>query len=114
MNVRESYSPALEEGTLTSAPRIALIVGLLLTGLGLLAFFAFAEIQHAPAFTAAQADAAPGTVEDRSVTTLIPAFWGLPIVVCAVATLSADKITGRGFLLRVRSVVKFHTYYQGI
>ena len=83
MNVRESYSCALEQGTLTSViPLVVLAFGLLLTGLGLLAFFAFA------------------VGEDRSVTALIPAFWGLPIVVCAVATLVADRITGRGYIQR--------------
>ena len=63
-------------------PLVVLAFGLLLTGLGLLAFFAFAVGQ------------------DRSVTALIPAFWGLPIVVCAVATLLADRITGRGYIQR--------------
>ena len=62
-----------------AVPLVVLVFGLLLTGLGLIAYFAFA------------------TGENRSVTALIPLFWGLPICACAVFTLVADKSTSRGF-----------------
>ena len=55
-------------------PLIVFVFGLLLTGLGLLAYFAFA------------------VAEDRSWTALIPAFWGVPIMGCAIASLLAEKI----------------------
>ena len=49
-------------------PLIAFFIGLLLIGLGLLAYFGFA------------------TGEDRSWTALIPLFWGVPIVLCVFAS----------------------------
>ena len=55
-------------------PLIVFVAGLLLTGLGLLAYFAFA------------------TGEDRSMTALIPAFWGVPIMLCAFASLLTRSI----------------------
>ncbi len=55
-------------------PVIVFVAGLLLTGLGLLAYFAFA------------------TGEDRSMTALIPAFWGVPIMLCAFASLLTRSI----------------------
>ena len=48
-------------------PLIAFFFGLVLIGLGLLAYLGFA------------------TPEDRSWTALIPLFWGVPIVLCALA-----------------------------
>ena len=55
-------------------PLIVFVFGLLLTGLGLLAYFAFA------------------VAEDRSWTALIPAFWGVPIMICAIASLFAQNV----------------------
>ena len=55
-------------------PLIVFVFGLLLTGLGLLAYFAFA------------------VAEERSWTALIPAFWGVPIMGCAIASLMSEKI----------------------
>jgi hypothetical protein len=55
-------------------PLIVFVFGLLLTGLGLLAYFVFA------------------TPEDHSWTALIPAFWGVPIILCAIASLMSKKI----------------------
>ncbi len=55
-------------------PLIVFVSGLLLTGLGLLAYFAFA------------------TGEERSWTALIPAFWGVPIMLCAFASLLTRSI----------------------
>ena len=52
-------------------PLIVFVFGLLLTGLGLLAYFAFA------------------VAEDRSWTALIPAFWGVPI---ATWTRNVDRV----------------------
>ena len=60
-----------------AVPLVVLVFGLLLTGLGLIAYLAFA------------------TGENRSVTALIPLFWGLPICACAVLTLVADKSTSK-------------------
>ena len=62
-----------------AVPLVVLVFGLLLSALGLVAYFAFAG----------------GEGKERSVTALIPLFWGLPIVACAVATLLADNISGR-------------------
>lgn len=59
-----------------AVPLAAFVFGLLLAGLGLLAYFAFA------------------VGEDRSWTALIPALWGAPIMICAVAVLAAEMIPG--------------------
>lgn len=53
-------------------PLIAFFIGLLLIGLGLLAYLGFA------------------TAEDRSWTALIPLFWGIPIVLCALASVASE------------------------
>ena len=71
-----------------AVPLVVIVFGLLLTGLGLVAYFAFAG----------------GEGKGRSVTALIPLFWGLPIVACAVITLGADRSSSKGFLYSFRSV----------
>lgn len=55
-------------------PLIVFVAGLLLTGLGLLAYFAFA------------------TAEERHWTALFPTFWGVPIMGCAIASLLTRRI----------------------
>jgi len=82
-DVKETEESAFIPQTATGPPsksRIAVLLvvivfGLLLTCLGLVAYFAFAG----------------GEGKDRSVTALIPLFWGLPIGACAVITLGADR-----------------------
>ena len=55
-------------------PFIAFIGGILLVGLGLLAYLGFA------------------TAEDRSWTALIPAFWGIPIILAVIISIGGAKI----------------------
>ena len=50
-------------------PKLTIIIGLLLVFLGLIAYFLLA------------------TAEDRSVTALIPAFFGVPILLCGLGGL---------------------------
>ena len=74
----EATAPSTTKSRM-AVPLVVLVFGLLLSALGLVAYFAFAG----------------GEGKERSVTALIPLFWGLPIVACAVATLLADNISGR-------------------
>ena len=55
-------------------PLIVFVAGLLLTGLGLLAYFTFAS------------------PDERSWTALLPAVWGVPIMGAAIASLLTRKI----------------------
>ena len=55
-------------------PFIAFVAGILLIGLGLLAYFGFA------------------TAENRSWTALIPAGWGVPIVLAVIISIGGQKI----------------------
>ena len=55
-------------------PLIVFVSGLLLTALGLIAYFAFA------------------TGEERSLTAMIPAFWGVPIMAGGIASLLTKSI----------------------
>ena len=66
-------------------PLIAFFIGLLLIGLGLLAYFGFA------------------TGEDRSWTALIPLFWGVPIVLCVFA--SAGSVARRRHAMHLVAVL---------
>jgi peptidoglycan/LPS O-acetylase OafA/YrhL len=55
-------------------PLIVFVAGLLLTALGLLAYFAFAP------------------ADERSWTAFIPAIWGVPIMGCAIVSLFTRKL----------------------
>lgn len=55
-------------------PLIAFVGGILLIGLGLLAYLGFA------------------TGEDRSVTALIPLFWGVPIVIAVLVSIGGGNV----------------------
>ena len=55
-------------------PFIAFVGGILLIGLGLLAYLGFA------------------TGDDRSVTALIPLFWGVPIVIAVLVSIGGGNV----------------------
>ena len=55
-------------------PLIAFVGGILLIGLGLLAYLGFA------------------TGDDRSVTALIPLFWGVPIVIAVLVSIGGGNV----------------------